>query len=67
VKELNLLLIGVNVVASILCQVVKLLGVLIDERFPWHRSKNSESLWRIVPADNWWAWNATLNSSHGTW
>jgi hypothetical protein len=29
-KELSLLLIGVNVVASILCQVVELLGILID-------------------------------------
>jgi hypothetical protein len=29
-KELDLLLIGVNVVASVLCQVVELLGLLID-------------------------------------
>jgi hypothetical protein len=33
-KEPDLLLISVNVVASILCQVVKFLGVLIDCAVP---------------------------------
>jgi hypothetical protein len=33
-KELSLLLIGVNVVASVLCLVVELLGVLINQIVP---------------------------------
>jgi hypothetical protein len=33
-KELNLLLVSINVVAPVLCQVVELLGVLIDSVVP---------------------------------
>jgi hypothetical protein len=34
VKELGLLLIGVNVVTTVLCQVVELLRVLIHRKIP---------------------------------
>jgi hypothetical protein len=34
VKELDLLIIGVIVVASVLCQIVELLGLLIHRTIP---------------------------------
>jgi hypothetical protein len=49
-KMLGLLLIGVNVVTTVLCQVVELL-YSYTEWFPWYISKNSDSLRCIVPAD----------------
>jgi hypothetical protein len=40
---------------------------LKTEWFPCHRSRNSVSLWCIVPIDRWWPQKAMRNLPHGTW
>jgi hypothetical protein len=44
VKGLGLLLISVNVVASVLCQVVELLGVLIHRMVPLEQIEELKKL-----------------------